>query len=179
MKRALLTAGIVSAVGLAGAAGVSSVYAATTATGPTDPMSSLVDKIAERFSLNKSDVQQVFDENRQAMQAEREQRIKDELNQLVTDGKLTQDQVDKINAKRTELKAKRDEARSSGQSASDRRTAMQAERTELAQWADDNDIPTEYLRYVFGGHGGHHGPGGMGGMHEDADATPSDAPSTN
>jgi hypothetical protein len=42
----------------------------------------------------------------------------------------------------------------------ERKAAMQAERTSLEQWAKDNGISTDYLRYVVGGpHGmGMHGP---------------------
>ena len=43
----------------------------------------------------------------------------------------------------------------------ERHQAMEQQRDELEQWAEDNDIPLEYLHIGFGGHGHHGGPGMM------------------
>lgn len=161
MRKQLITAGIVTTVGLAGVTGVGMASAMTNLNGSTDPFTNLVDAISTKFNLNKDDVQKVFDEQRAAMQAERETQVKDKLAQLVKDGKLTQAQVDKINAKRAELQKEREAAKTSTDTKTreEMKTEMDAKRTELETWAKDNGISTEYLRYVMGG-GRHGGPGG-------------------
>ena len=61
-----------------------------------DGQSSLIDALVSKFNLNKSDVQSVFDEHRQAQQAERETERLDTLKQALADKKLTQAQYDHI-----------------------------------------------------------------------------------
>ena len=156
MKKHLVVAGIATAVGITGLTGIGVANAATD-TSSTNPMSSLVDAIATKFNLSKSDVQKVFDEQHTKMEADREARIKDEVAQLVTDGKLTQDQADKINAKRAELEKEREAAKSSDstKTRAEMKSERDAKRTELETWAKDNGIDSAYLRYVFGGGHGH------------------------
>ena len=88
MKRHLAAIGAITAISAAGFTGASMVSAAST-TDSSDPMSSLVDAMASKFNLDKTQVQAVFDEQKSAMQAEREAEMKTKIAQLVTDGKLT------------------------------------------------------------------------------------------
>jgi predicted phage gp36 major capsid-like protein len=159
MKKPFVIAGLAATIGLAGL-GAGVAHAATSSSDSNNPMSSLVDAIATKFNLDKTQVQQVFDEQKTKMDAEREQEVKDELAQLVTDGKLTQAQSDAITAKRAELEKEREANRDSfkDKTAEERKSEMDTKRTELEQWAKDNGIDTQYLKYVFG-----HGPGGRGG----------------
>jgi hypothetical protein len=162
MKKHLVIAATAATIGLTGL-GVGVAHAATTASSTsTNPMSSLVDAVATKFNLNKADVQQVFDEQKSKMDAEREQTIKDKVAKLVTDGKITQAQADLINAKRAEMQKQHDANKASMQSMSDteRKAAMEKEKTDLETWASQNNIDSQYLRYIFGGghgHGGHRG----------------------
>jgi hypothetical protein len=96
------------------------------------------------------------------MQAEREAEVKADLAQLVSDGKLTQAQADKINAKRAEIQKAREALRDSDptKTREEMKAEMDAKRTELETWAKDNGIDTEYLRYVMGHGGRGHGHGG-------------------
>lgn len=112
MKKQLIAAGIIAAgtVGLAGAA----MVGAESVNG-SGHMQNLVSAIASKFNLKEADVQAVVDQQRTQMQAERDQQIKDQVTQLVTDGKLTQAQADKINAKRTELEQQREANRTADQ----------------------------------------------------------------
>jgi hypothetical protein len=140
---------------------VGAAYAVSNITGNGNPMSNLVNAIATKFNLNPSDVQKVFDEQKAQMElqhkeemvkmeAQQQQKFTDRISQAVKDGKLTQDQADKIFAKKTEIEAKR----------SENREAMKTQTESLKQWAADNNIPQEYL--FFGGFGmgrGHGGPG--------------------
>ena len=95
--------------------------------------SSIVDKIATKFGLNKTEVQAVFDAEKSEKQGERRAEAGARLQQLVTDGKITAEQKTKIEAKQTELQ-----------------TAMEAERTALAAWATENGVE---VRYLMGGKG--------------------------
>lgn len=172
MKRHLAIAATAATIGIAGlGASVASAATNDNAT-KTDPMSSLVEKIASKFNLNKTEVQQVFDEQRTAMEAEREQNAKDRLAQLVKDGKLTQAQADAITAKRAELQKEREANKDANKdkTAAERKAEMDKRKTELEAWAKEKGIDTQYLRLVMGGPGhGHGGPGGpRGGMEKPA-----------
>jgi hypothetical protein len=126
----------------------------------TDPMSSLVDKIANRFNLNKADVQKVFDEERSTRQAEREAKISERLQKLVDEGTITADQKTKIEAKLKELKSEREANRDAFKnlSAEERKSKMEAKRTELENWAKENGIDLTKLMGIFMGGRGGHGP---------------------
>lgn len=131
---------------------------------------SLVDKIASTFNLNKADVQKVFDEDRQQHEADREAKIKERLQQAVTDGKLTQTQANALESKLSELKDYMETLKDKTED--ERRAAMKAKFAELQQWFKDNNIPQEFQRM------GMHGPRGMGGPGPD-DAPPADSSSSN
>ncbi len=163
MKK-LIVAGSVAALGVAGLASGAAFATATNTTSGSDPMSGLVSAIATKFNLNKTDVQKVFDDQRSQMDQERETQIKGEVAQLVKDGKLTQAQADKINAKRAELQKEMEANRTSDQSLSstDRKTKMQERKTALDTWLKENSIDTQYAYLLMGGHG-HGGPGGRHG----------------
>lgn len=163
MKKQLIVAGIVTAAGLTGLAGMAVANAATNSTS-SDPMSSLVQAIATKFNLKSSDVQAVIDEQKTKMDADREADVKAQVTQLVKDGKLTQAQADKINAKRAELEKEREANRTSDQSLTDaqRKTKMDERKTALDTWLKENGIDTQYA-YLFMGGRGHGGPGGPDG----------------
>lgn len=170
MKKQLVIASAVATLGLAGLAG-GAAFATSQSSNGTDPMSSLVNAIATKFNLKTADVQAVFDANKTQMQAQREQQVKDQVAQLVKDGKLTQAQADKINAKRTELEKAREAERTADQNLTETqrqakreqmRTQMDAKKTELDAWLKSNSIDTQYGYLLMGGGRGH-GPGGPDG----------------
>jgi polyhydroxyalkanoate synthesis regulator phasin len=130
-KKLLITSAI---TGLAGVGIItSSVIAATGTSTPSYPP--LVQKIADTFHLNPSDVQKVFDQNKQDRQAQHEQKLKDHLDQLVKNGTITQDQEDKIIAKLKDLKQnlKSENRQNRTQNRDDFRAQIQ-------QWLTDNGI---------------------------------------
>jgi hypothetical protein len=158
-KKSTLVAVAAVTLGM-GLAGAGIIKAASTTTTQANPMASLVNAIATKFNLNTSDVQQVFDDQHAQMQAQRLDQYKTRLATAVTNGKLTQDQADKIIAKVQELQTQREANRDSmeGKTIEERRQIMQQEMTSLKQWATDNNIPMEYLRFGMGGKGpGHRG----------------------
>lgn len=126
----LLALGVITAGGYFG---VKSVKA-----DETFPHSDVVQKIAEKFSLNESDVQAVFDsvheEHMQQMQTSREER----LNQAVSDGVLTEDQKNALIQKMEEHIGER-----------------QQNREEMQAWFNEQGIDeTKLHEYLgFGGHG--------------------------
>lgn len=163
MKRHLAAIGAITAISAAGFTGASMVSAAST-TDSSNPMSSLVDAMASKFNLDKTQVQAVFDEQKSAMQAEREAEMKTKIAQLVTDGEITQAQADKINTKRAELQKERETNREAMQSMTDaeRKAEMESHKTEMDAWFSENDIDTEYRYLLIGVRGhGHGSPGGM------------------
>jgi hypothetical protein len=152
------------AVLAAGAFGVAQVSASSDA---VNPQASLIQKLADKFHLNKSEVQAVFDQNHKDNQAARETSYEARLAQAVTDGKLTSTQKDLVLAEHNKLKAELDAAITSTTSQADRRTAMDKVRTEADAWVKANNIDAKWL--MVGGHGmgggmGHRGGGMNGGM---------------
>lgn len=124
----------------------------------TGPNSNMAQKLADKFGLNKDEVQAVFDETRAQMEAERQVQYEARLAQLVTDGKITEAQKQLIIAKNKELEAGRQAKMESMKDATpeQRKAAMETERTALKTWATENGIELQYL--MMG-----HGKGGMRG----------------
>ena len=172
MKKRLLTAAAIATIGMAGLS-TGAVFATTDTESGDDPMSGLVSAVAEKFNLKAADVQAVFDEQRSAMEADREQEVKDKVAALVKDGKLTQAQANKIDAKRTELQAERESSRDDmkDKTAEERKTEMETKKSELDAWLTENDIDGAYKYLLMSGRGGHGGPGMGGPRHGDADSS--------
>lgn len=152
------------AITLAGAGLFTSGKVFAQSTPSSDPMSSIVQKIADKFGLNKSDVQAVFDQERTERQAEMEAKYETQLTQYVTEGKITEAQKQLIITKHKEMQANRQTERQTmqGKTAAERKTAMETKRTELETWASQNGIDVKYLMGGMGmkGHGGFRGAGG-------------------
>lgn len=174
MKHKVMLAGLV-ALPVIGA--TSLAMAADTGANPRD---TLVEKLATKFNLNKDDVKAVFDEEHAAREAEHQKAYEEKLAQAVTDGKLTQEQADKVIAKSKELQAAREAHKTDwanlGQD--ERKAKIDEERTAIDQWLKDNNIDRKWL--MMGGRGGHgmgrgHGMGDM--MHDNADTSNTSAQS--
>lgn len=171
MKRNLALA--ITTVAILGAGVFASTKVSAATTSVTDsPMSTLVQKIADKFGLNKADVQAVFDQERADRQAEMQAKFEAQLTQDVTDGKITDAQKQLVLAKRKELESARQAEMQSleGKTAEERQAAMaakktarDAERTALQNWATQNNID---VKYVFGGFGKGH-RGGFGSFDRD------------
>lgn len=172
-KKSLIVAGIVtSSLGLTAAMVPNMASAAETSDGSSK--ASIVDKIATKFNLNKDQVQQVFDQDRQEHEADRKAKLEERLTQAVSDGKITADQKQAILTKLDELQKQREANKDKfkDMTAAERKAAMEQERTDLQTWAKQNNIPMEYL--MMGGPGHDHGMG-MGTPANDGDQ---DAPAS-
>jgi hypothetical protein len=153
IKRSMLVGATIATVAT-GIGGVGLASADTMNAGkPSD--TSIVDKLASRFNLNKSDIQAVFDEDKATHVAHMETDQKQRVADAVTAGKLTQAQADHINAVLDELKALRGNTDPHDLSDS-AKEQFKTKMDELRQWADDNNINTEYVM-PMGDHG--HGMG--------------------
>jgi hypothetical protein len=163
-KKIMIPIATIAFVGL-GMFAASTVYAETQ-TDPKDPMTTLVQKIADKFGLKQSDVQTVFDQEREARKVKMEEEYESRLTTLVKDGKITEAQKQLILAKHKELETSRQSAMQNekGKTEEERKkdreankTKMDTERKELEAWAKQNNIDVQYLM-GFGMRGGH-GPG--------------------
>jgi hypothetical protein len=140
-KKALLASGLASA-SLASLILVGGVAFAQT---NQSPNGGLAQSIASKFNLNKDDVQKVIDQQHQDM-------TKQHLDKLVTNGKITQEQEDKIIAKLAEMKPKFDAAKSNSDETA-RKQAMDDLRAEMQQWEKDNKIPKGVIGQLHGPRG--------------------------
>lgn len=153
MRRALLASGAVATLGIAGFLTAGSASAETETSAAANGRASLIERLAERFQLDTSEVQKVFDEEREARHAQRESAMKERLAAAVSDGELTQAESEAIIAKHTEMHEFIQTL--SDKTTEERREAIQKQRADMRQWAQDNDIPLSYLR--LGGHHRSHG----------------------
>lgn len=143
---------IAVALGLTALLPISRAYAH----GYGDMHETLVQRIAQKFGLQQSSVQAVFDDVRKERQAEMQKRLEDRLTQAVKDGKLTDAQKNLILAKHKEMQANREKNRDAWMKMSpeERRNERQKTRAELEAWAKANNIPLEWVMP--------YGRGGMG-----------------
>lgn len=168
-----LATGLAAAVILAGGAlTLPRAFAANSTT--TDPLSSLVDKIATKFNLNKTDVQAVFDQNKTDMQAARQAEMqaetKSRLSAAVTAGTLTQAQSDLITTELATIQTKLTDINKITD-VNARQAAMDQLQADVSKWAVDNKIDSKWVR-IQGERGGRgHGMGGHGMMDNDRDDT--------
>lgn len=159
-----IVASIVGTIGMAGLATAGIANAETSNSSSDNPMSSLVDKIASTFNLDKSKVQEVFDAERTEHEAEREQQRTEKLQALVDAGTITEAQKTAIETKLKEMKAERETNGDDLKDLSDdeRKTKMDEKRTALETWAKEQGLDLSELRGVLGGPGGHGGGGPRG-----------------
>ena len=153
LRTKLMTAGLATGLCMITIVGVASAQGGS-------PGTTLVDDLATKFHLNKTDVQQVFDAHHQAQMAKGEAKSEERLTQAVKDGRITEAQKALILAKHKEMIANREAARMADPGK--RHTDMEQQRDDLKVWADQNKIPLD-LTFGFGGRGGH-GMHPMGGV---------------
>jgi hypothetical protein len=116
---------------------------------------SLITKLSNRFSLNKSDVQSVFDEEHAA----RESQMKAKMSDALKAAGLTDSQISALQTKQIEQRAAHD--------AWEEKAQRDAGRADFEVWAKDQDIDLtkvqSALRGLGRGHGMMHRGGHLGG----------------
>lgn len=140
LNKTLVIAGALMTAGLGGLAITQAVGATADPTGHQ----SLVDKISSKFNLDKNEVQKVFEEDRQALEATMQARLEERLKQAVEEGKITQELADQLLAKHKEMHAYRESIKD--KPAEERHALMKAKTEEMAQWLKDNNIDKSLMR---------------------------------
>lgn len=153
IKKKILISALVLIITATGVAATSHVFAQNANSGP---FSTLVQMIADKFNLNRNDVQAVFDQYRTDRQNAMQTRFEKMLNQLVQDGKITDAQKQLILNKWQELKANRqkDAANWKNMTPDQRKAARESQKQALSDWAKQNNID---LQYLYAGRMGHFG----------------------
>lgn len=123
MALAILTIGILS---------TSSISAQDTSYSP------IVEKIATHFNLNKDEVNKVFEEERDERHADMFANWAERLDDLVSEGKLTEEEKNKILDKHAQMQEKMDAIRDL--EPEERQEKLKAIHEEMSLWAKENNI---------------------------------------
>lgn len=132
-KKVLLPTILAISVLVVGILAATNVSAQDTANYPP-----IVQKIADRFNLNVSEVEQVFDEARDERRAEMYANFADRLDDLVSEGKLTETQKEAVLDKHEEVQDKMEALKDLAPE--ERREKAQAIHEEFKAWAEDQGI---------------------------------------
>jgi len=168
----MLVGASVATIGLAGLGGAS-VFAVSSG----DSGSSIVDKIASTFGLDKAKVQAVFDQDRASHMADMQTKRAAALKQAVTDGKLTQTQADYITNAWKDIDSLRQSGGSPGQESTTTRDAIKAKMDALQAWLKSQNLDLSKISGL--GPMGRPGHGPHMDNHGDADDTSTQSTSTN
>lgn len=150
VTKPLLIAATVATIGVIGVGATTFAHAEET---NNSGGSSLVDKLAAKFNLNKDEVKAVFDAEHKVRQAEHAQDAKERLDNAVKDGALTQEQADHIQAVFDEIKALHGDT-NPRELSDDIRDQIRDKMDELRSWAEENDIDMRQIGFMH--HQGHH-----------------------
>lgn len=112
----------------------------------------LIQRIADRFGLEESEVEEVFTQYRSERHLEMQVRFEERLAALVEEGTLTQAQADAILQKHEEMRADHEALLTA--SPEERKDYAQSHRAELKAWAEGEGIDVSLL----GGLGAKMGP---------------------
>ncbi len=127
-----------------------------------DSQDALIQKIAEKFSLKKEDVESVFNEHKAEKQAMMLANLEQKLDQGVKDNKINQAQKTAIIKKFADLKKEKQAmVDKSGTSPEDKNKAFEQKRADLQKWANDNGLDLKIL-YEYLGMGKRHSQKGFG-----------------
>lgn len=131
----------------------------------TTGVNSLVSAIAQKFNLNESDVQAVFEEERTKRESEMKTNLEQKLAQAVTDGKINDSQKQAIIAKLDEIHDNKPNFKEfKNLSEEERKAKVEQKRSEMENWAKENGLTLETLHQIIGGPRGF-GKGMMFRMH--------------
>ena len=160
LTKTIVAGTIMGTLGIGSLATASIVGAESAANNSDNPQSSLIEKIASTFNIDKSKLQTIFDEDREAREAAREKEQAAKLQTLVDNGTITSAQKTVIEKKIAELKSQREANCDTMKDLTDdeRKAKMDEERTALEAWAKEQALDLSKLKGVLGG-----GPGGHGG----------------
>jgi len=136
--------------------GVGISYAQTNGNSGSGP---LITKLVEKFNLDKSEVEQVFKENREERQDQMQTRHQEMLEQAVKDGKITEEQKNMLMEKREEMRKGMENL-----SWDERQGQRAKHRQEIHNWAEENGIDLSAIQGLRNGKG--NGQRGFGFRHQ-------------
>ena len=129
--------------------GAATYGAATINAQTTTPHAGLIEAISQKFGLDKTKVQSVADEYRKTHQAERQemmkQKMEEKLTQDVKDGKITEAQKQAIIKKLAEVKNAFNPDSVKNMTPEERKKAMDDKHAELEKWAQTQGIDPNYV----------------------------------
>ncbi|MBI2103450.1 hypothetical protein HYT59_00430 [Candidatus Woesebacteria bacterium] len=134
-KRLLLPTIVVVSILMVGVLTASLVSAQDSSAYPT-----IIERLSDRFGLNKDDVKEVFEEVRDEHKAEMYANWAERLDDLVADGKITSDQKQAILDKHEEFENKMEEIRNQSLTFDERKQKLQALHEEFKNWAESQGI---------------------------------------
>lgn len=150
MNKALIPALVVTAI-----VGGTAYSAGSTYAQDSTSLQPITQMIAERFGLDQTEVETVFDEHHQARHAYREARFNDHLSNIVETGTITVAQMEAIQAKHEEQQAFHESLADLEPEA--RREAIRAHHQDMETWAEANGIDLNIIRPQSGRGGGQFG----------------------
>ncbi|MEA1926279.1 MAG: hypothetical protein U9M90_03510 [Patescibacteria group bacterium] len=128
-KKIIITALVLGAISLAGVLSASAVWANNV------KHESTIQRLADRFNLNKDEVKDVFEQQRtERREIRKERRIK-RLDDAVKNGQITEEQKTLILEKMEELRKE----------TAEKRGEFREHREEMEKWARDNGIDIHLL----------------------------------
>jgi Spy/CpxP family protein refolding chaperone len=150
LRKKFLLPVMVVTIGSAALFGASQVSAQN-----SDGRSEIVTMIAQKFNLDQSQVQQVFDQHKEQMHQKMQQKLEDRLNQLVKDGKLTETQKQAIIAKMNQEKSNFKPESMKDLTPEQRKEKMGQHRQEMEDWAKAQGIDLSLIKPLKMGRGMH------------------------
>ena len=138
-KKTILSIAALTLALSGGFMGINKVYADDA----TEKFRPMVQRIAERFGLDQTEIETFMTEQRETMREERRQGMEARINQAAEDGQLTEDQKNSLLAKMGEIC-----------------DGTREQKGKLREWAEENEINLRELNVGQFGLG--KGSGGIG-----------------
>lgn len=112
----------------------------------------LIQRITQRFGLNQTEVEEVFQEFHQEKHQQRQTQFEAKLDSLIEQGKLTQEQKMAILEKHEELQQQMTDNWETFRDLSpeEKREFHEQHRAELEAWAQANNLDTSLFHQVMG-----------------------------
>ncbi|OGC69589.1 hypothetical protein A2415_03375 [candidate division WWE3 bacterium RIFOXYC1_FULL_39_7] len=142
MKKVTAMALVVSSLVVMGS--ISPVYADDS----TGVFPSLLQRIMERFGLNKTDVETVIEQHRNEMQEQNRLRVENKLQEAVDNGTLSSEKKALLLQKMAEWQDNRGEW--SDLTPEERHVKAEEHRNEMQEWAANNGIDLSTLGEIMG-----------------------------
>jgi len=106
------------------------------------PFQTLIQKIVDKFGLKKADVEAVFEEHRNDIHQEMQQRINTKLDEAVKDGAITEAQKQLIIKKQEEMRAEAEKNKGTWKNMTEeqRKAEFEKRQAEMKAWSEKNGI---------------------------------------